>query len=196
MGFRKFIQPSIAMALCLTVSPLCHAGFFDKPKPRERNAYLSGSYGSFTAKSGDFEDNNHFYGLGAGSKLSSYFGVEVTYTDLGHIEGTLIQADVSGFNFNLVGYMPLARYAELYLTGGVFFAKVDLSIGNYYDSSSEDEQPYYGVGLNFKVNEPLTLFAQYGHYLIEVPDKAPIDTAGGEQEFKFNTFNVGAKYLF
>ncbi len=186
LGFFILFLPSI-----------CNARWFwekEKPKP-PRNSYVGASYGAFTLK-GDksYDDEDRFYLASIGRKASPYFGIEFSYAYFGKSENELYAVDFSGFSTSAIGYFPLGEYTQFYGKLGVMFSTLEIRSAAY-QTSFHDEQPHIGMGLNFKINDPLTIYAEFNRYYIKIAEDE-LNGADVDNSFDVDAFNVGAKILF
>lgn len=194
MNTKNIVSTGLSLALLLA-SPFASAKFFwEKEEKKVRSTYVSAAYGSFTSEGDDFDEDERYHEFGLGSKLSKHFGVDATYTDFGKLSGENAEAEFNGFAANIVGYFPVSDYADFYLKGGIFFAKLELKSGEFSESF-KDELPTLGLGFNVKVSEPLTLFAEVSHYRISIDeDKLPENLS--QSDFEANAMKIGMRFVF
>lgn len=196
MFLKKIIFPGTFFLLVCGIAPMANAKFFwEKEKPKTmHHTYVFATYGSYNIDNDEISDDKRYSEVGIGARLSRHFGVEGVYSDFGEVSGKLASANISGVSANVIGFFPFNSYLDMYLKGGIFFANFDLDV-NGENKSYKDEQPNIGVGLNIKVNEPLTLFAEFSRYSIKIErDQLPEPLT--QTAVDINTFKIGAKYVF
>ena len=156
--------------------------------------YIGANYGMFKSRGGDFEDDNNYYEILAGYRFIPFFGVELNYADFGEYGGDIASADVDGWGVAAVGFLPLSDNFNLYAKAGQFFSTVDVDVAGFQDDF-DDEQVFYGIGMNFVVADPLNISVEYNRYKVEIDDSDwPVQLDDSDTDI--DTIKVGAKFTF
>ncbi|MCR6652060.1 MAG: porin family protein [Cellvibrionaceae bacterium] len=156
--------------------------------------YIGANYGMFKSRGDDFEDDNNYYEILAGYRFLPFLGVEVNYADFGEFGGDFASADVDGWGVAAVGFLPLSDSFNIYAKAGQFFSTVDVNVAGFNDDF-DDEQIFYGVGVNFVVAQPLNISIEYNRYKVEVDDSDwPVQLSSSDTDI--DTIKVGAKFTF
>ncbi len=156
--------------------------------------YIGANYGMFKSRGGDFEDDNDYYELLVGYRFIPFLGVELNYADFGEYGGDIASADVDGWGVAAVGFLPLSDNFNIYAKAGQFFSTVDVELAGFQDDF-DDEQIFYGIGMNFVVADPLNISVEYNRYKVEVDDSDwPVQLSDSDTDI--DTIKVGAKFTF
>lgn len=156
--------------------------------------YIGANYGMFKSRGGDFEDDNDYYELLVGYRFIPFLGVELNYADFGKYGGDIASADVDGWGVAAVGFLPLSDNFNIYAKAGQFFSTVDVELAGFQDDF-DDEQVFYGIGMNFVVADPLNISVEYNRYKVEVDDSDwPVQL--NDSDTDIDTIKVGAKFTF
>ena len=160
--------------------------------------YVGAFYGGYKARGGAFDDDNDYFELVGGLKFNPYWGVEAAYTNFGDFSEEFGSADVDGFGVSTFAAIPISDNTDIYGRLGVFFSTVDVEFAGYSDGF-DDEQLFYGLGIDFAVWEPLHVAVEYSRYKIGMDidvDATPVDVDIDDPDTDVDTFKVGAKYMF
>lgn len=162
----------------------------------ETGVYISGAYGGYKSRGGEFDDENDLYEVSAGFRFLPFLGVEVGYTDLGEMGSDVLSADVSGYSGSVVGFLPFTESFNAYVELGQFFSDVDINAVGFR-SDNESETPFFGAGVSFRIVDPLWVIAEYQRYNVDVDDTAwPDEWVYDDDEADVDTLKVGARYYF
>lgn len=157
--------------------------------------YLGANYGGFKARGGEFEDENDYFEVLAGYKFNSFFAIEGNYANFGEFGGDLASAEVDGWGLALIGSLPLSESCSIYAKAGQFFSTIDVEFAGF-NEEFDDEQIFYGLGVNFVVMEPLSVSVEYDRYKLAIDDSSwPPEEADGS-DTDIDTIKVGAKFTF
>lgn len=155
---------------------------------------LSAYYGGYKSRGGEFEDENDLYEVGIGYRFLPFLGVEVGYTDLGKFGGDVASAELDGYSASLVGTLPLTDSFKVYGEVGQFFSTTEVSVLDF-DESYDDETMFYGVGVGFKVADPLWINVEYQRYKVEVNDSNwPVQI--DDEDTDLDAVKIGAVFNF
>lgn len=141
-----------------------------------------GGFAEINESSLDEKDTS--FGVVAGYRFNSYFGLEVGYVDLGaaeySAEGLInvggptlgFEADASfessGPTASLVGMLPLSEAFDLYGKAGIFFSDTAIKVsvegeGDTISASSEDT--LVGLGAAWRIGETWALNFEFTRFL-------------------------------
>ncbi len=103
------------------------------------------------------ESDNGFRVFG-GINITPNIGLEVAYVDLGdYVNGTITQ---EGVTYEIVGYLPISRTADLYGKFGIFDWEVSDGV-----FTNEGDDTTYAIGVNVKMSPNLNLRGEWQTYL-------------------------------
>lgn len=188
----KALSTIAAGALAISVStPIFaeHGGY---------HPYVGAFYGGYKARGDAFDDDNDYFEVVGGLKFNPYWGVEAAYTNFGDFSEDFGSADVDGFGVSTFGAIPISDNTDIYGRVGVFFSTVDVEFAGYSDGF-DDEQLFYGLGIDFAVWDPLHIAVEYSRYKIGMDidvNATPVDVNVDDPDTDVDTFKVGAKYMF
>lgn len=160
--------------------------------------FVGAFYGGYKARGGTFEDDNDYFELVGGLKFNPYWGVEAAYTNFGDFSEDFGSADVDGFGASTFAAIPISGNTDIYGRLGVFFSTVDVEFAGYSEGF-DDEQLFYGLGIDFAVWEPLHIAIEYSRYKIGMEidvNSSPVNVNVDDPDTDVDTFKVGAKYMF
>ena len=133
------------------------------------------------------DDSDTGFKIFGGYQFNPNFAFEVGYYDLGEAKvsgtdsflgSTTATIEASGFNFALVGSIPLGERFELMAKAGIFRWEMDVSAtSSIFGSGSENEtgfDPMFGIGGAFNFTKNLGVRVEYEKFL-DVGDE---DTTG------------------
>ena len=146
--------------------------------------YSDISTGDLTAF--ELEDKSNGYKIFGGARFLHFLGAEAQYNDFGSIEDRNVgsQADIDGFGAAVVGYIPLV-FLDIFGKAGIFNSNVDITnpgINPLGSSSTDSTDPYYGVGVQFRIKS-WAIRAEGELYDVEGVDK-------------LYSYSLGASYTF
>jgi OOP family OmpA-OmpF porin len=131
--------------------------------------------------------------LFGGYDFNQNWGVEAGYTDYRTsnasytVNGVQGSAEADGYSFYLAGKatLPVNERFSVYGKLGAAYNKVDLSSTMPLRHDESDTEVYGGVGVQYNLNQNVSLIAEYERY-------------GSSRDFgpKPDVFTVGAKYSF
>lgn len=156
--------------------------------------YAGGSYGLAKSRGGEFDDDNGVLEAMVGFKFNPYFGVEGMYTNFGDFGNSAASASVDGYGVAAVGSWPMSETFSVYGKAGMFFSTVDVDIVGF-DSSYDDEQLFFGLGADFAISDPLSVFVEYDRYRVNIGDSEwPEDF--DDSDVDIDALKVGLKFKF
>lgn len=122
--------------------------------------------------------------LFGGINLNRYLGMEISYVNLGSdyccdAYGNTFTQD--GVSYELVGYLPVSPYVDLFGKVGLF--SWSITSNYYYYSSERGTNNDYGFGISAQVTPQVWLRGEYQKFL---------DVAGGD----VNLASVSLSYYF
>lgn len=162
--------------------------------------YITGDIGQSKV---EFDAGNDFnvsktdtsYSIGAGFDINNFAAVEVSYRDLGSIEGGYTdefddtyssRLDVSALQASVIGKLPVSDTVHVF--GRLGFANIEVdskyNYAGFKESDSESEtKALFGLGASFDVTPEFAIRAEYNQY-------AKWD------DTKLSALTVGATYHF
>lgn len=148
--YKKSIVTSLVLAGAMALTPAAHAA-------------PPGVYYGVGIGQGDDQILNQTQAaakLFAGYNVNRFLGMELSYVNLGsnYIDyyGTSFTQD--GVSFDLVGYLPVSPYLDLFGKVGMYNWTVS---DNYYYASSQGTDSDYGFGVSTQVSRYTWLRAEY-----------------------------------
>ena len=170
-----------AAALALFLAGLCHA-----------QGYLSAQVG-FTSPHDETVEDNQSYLLGVGANVNDHLALDASYLSLGKFDASgygrsvLSSSIRSPADFSVavsgpaVGAQIIAPFRDglyLFARAGMFLWRADYrltlqGVGSTSDSNTGSD-PYYGVGLDFRIDEQVSVKADYGMYRADKIDNTNI----------------------
>jgi OOP family OmpA-OmpF porin len=208
---RTFRQLALAVPLALPVAvfakePAWYAGLGGGRAYADiDNSALAGALrsGGYTASGVKAEEDDYTFKMLGGYHFNPNFALEASYFNLGTFDfnANLLPAAVqggevdglSGFALDLVGTLPLQEKLSVFARLGINNAKVEQdfsgnSIGTgLLDRSDRGWNEKYGIGLQYAMNDALSLRAELERYGIE-ENRMLKDT--------IDTFTIGAVFHF
>lgn len=147
--------------------------------------------GATNINSGGYKGSGKIFG---GWELNDMWGVEAGYTDLRSVEGSYtlgntagrVQADGSRTYLAGKASWPVNQQVSVYGKLGVAYNKIDVSTSTPNLSWEDDETDAYGaLGAQYKLNQNVSLIAEYERY-------------GSKKDWgaKADTWSIGARYAF
>ena len=128
------------------------------------------------------DDSATAFRLDTGYRLSSWFGIDAAYVNVGTLEADVVvslgvtsafEASADGFELGVFGRIPLGEKFALTGRVGNYWWSGDVSIDGM-ESSESGSDIAYGVGAEFAFNPSFALTADWRRYSL---DDADIDFA-------------------
>ncbi|MDX1466468.1 MAG: outer membrane beta-barrel protein, partial [Halomonas sp.] len=153
----------------------------------------------------DTDDNDVGYKLFAGYQFNPFFAVEASYLDFGDFTADFREAfgtntvtadgkvSAEGFGFSALGKLPIQGPFSLYGKLGLIAwdgeatgsARVNGTLVAHETESTDDIDPFYGVGAEYIVNQ-LVMRAEYERYdLSDSGEDFEIDMISGSLGYHF-----------
>ncbi len=130
------------------------------------------------------------YGIYGGSYVTSYFGAELGYTDFGKIARAGGKTKAQGFNFSLIGRLPLSPQFNLLGKIGTTYGRTDVSSALSSGVTAGSDNGFglsYGVGAEYAFTPMVSGVVQYDEHRLKFAgggrDRVGAATAG--VRFKF-----------
>lgn len=160
MLYKNTIASLLLLAGTLSLAPAAHAarpGFY---------------YGIGVGQGNDvvLDQTQGAAKLFGGFNLNRFLGMEVAYVNLGsnYIDYNNNYFTQDGISYEVVGYLPISPYLDLFGKVGLFSWTVS---DNYYYASATGVNDVYGFGLSTRVSRTLWVRGEYQRFL---------DVAGGD----------------
>ncbi|MCK7547736.1 porin family protein [Marinobacter koreensis] len=160
----------------------------------EAGPYVSGSYGGYKSHGGEFDDENDLFGAALGYQFNPMFSLEAEYIDFGNFGNDDVDGKLKGLGLSAIGRLPLTQSFGIYGKAGVFASAFDVDA---FDNSKtyDDVNPLVGAGVDFRVTDQLTAFAEYDRYNVDI-DKSDFNGQVNNDGPDFDTGRVGLKFQF
>jgi OOP family OmpA-OmpF porin len=141
-------------------------------------------------QSADFSGDDMAYKVFAGFRFLTFLGVEGSYRDFGApedevaaLDGT-VTADLTGYDVEAVGYLPLG-IADIFAKAGMvsWDAELSLDAGGISESMTDDgEDPFYGLGFQLRFKS-FAARAEIEYFDVEGVDGLYMYSIGGAFTF-------------
>lgn len=187
MYFLKAIPVAVISGALLT------AALNSSADVKDGGLYAGAYYGGFKSRGGEFEDENDYFEGVIGVKVNGFFALEGSYTDFGNYGGDVASADVNGYGIAAIGSLPVSDTTALYAKAGKFYSTVELDVLGFEDDF-DDDQIFYGVGVDFAVFDPVIVSIEYDRYKVDIDNNIPVDIDDSDTDI--DTIKVGAKFVF
>ncbi len=125
---------------------------------------------------GECEDSSVSWKTFGGVRINPMFGAEIAYADYGDAtqegisgnERVALENDISGFQLNAIGYLPIAAMPQLEVLGkgGVMFWERETKAhqgDKNLDSKDDGIAPMLGIGTQYQLDPSLHLRAEWEH---------------------------------
>ncbi|PSF05089.1 hypothetical protein C7H09_15905 [Marinobacter fuscus] len=156
--------------------------------------YISGSYGGYKAHNGEFDDENDLLGAALGYQFNEFFALEAEYIDFGKFGDDEVEGKLKGAGLGAIGRLPLTSSFGIYAKAGAFVSAFDVDA--FDQSETYDEvNPFVGAGVDFRVTDHLTAFAEYNRYNVDI-DEDDFNGQVTNDGPDFDTGRVGLKFQF
>jgi len=122
------------------------------------------------------------------------FSLEAEYIDFGNFGNDNVDGKLKGLGLSAIGRLPLTQSFGVYGKAGVFASAFDVDA---FDNSEtyDDVNPLVGAGVDFRVTDQLTAFAEYDRYNVDI-DKSDFNGQVNNDGPDFDTGRVGLKFQF
>lgn len=143
--------------------------------------YIGAGYGAYQFEDRGIDQSDSFWKAYVGAMVNSAVGLEVSYVDFSQAtdQGSSFEAD--GYTAGVVLSFPATANLAIYAKGGLLFWDAQSSFVGIRATDDGDD-PFYGAGLKFKLNEALDLRVEYERYKIVDVD---LDSATAALQFSF-----------
>jgi OmpA-OmpF porin, OOP family len=136
----------------------------------------------------NFDTDDSGWKVFAGYDFLRFLGVEASYRDLGTFDQTIgpnsISADLSVYDAEVRGFLPIGKALELFAKVGYGNISADITTSDGITTFSGDDtsgELLYGVGVAIKLGEGFAVRAEWEEW--------DVDTS-------LNGFSVGASFRF
>ena len=147
----------------------------------EPGIYLGASWGAYSIKESDLDENDDVWKVVAGGQINSWFGVEGSWVDFKLVRNGDDRFESDGRGLAAVFSMPVGDSSSAFLKTGQFWWKSDSALGGSLGASSGND-PFWGGGFKYGFSDHLALRLDAERY--EVAD-TDLDVFMVGLEFKF-----------
>lgn len=158
------------------------------------HAYIGANYGGYKDRGGDFDEDDDFKEAIIGAQVNSFLSFEASYIDFGSFGGDAGKADVDGYGVAVVGRLPVSENMGLYAKAGQLFWDADIKFAGLKQSYDGDE-PFFGVGADFKVTEHFVVALEYDRYKVDLDDSS-FPAPASNWEGDIDTVKLGGRFMF
>ncbi|QBM18838.1 hypothetical protein MARI_29810 [Marinobacter sp. JH2] len=192
MSYKPHVMCVTVLSAAVLTAPAVWAQ--DNASRDSSGPYISGSYGGYKSHGGDFDDKNDMLGAGLGYQFNEFFALEAEYIDFGNFGDDEVEGKLKGVGLSAIGRLPLTQSFGVYAKAGAFASAFDVDA--FDDSETYDEvNPFVGAGVDFRVTQQLTAFAEYNRYNVDI-DKDDFNGQVNNSGPDFDTGRVGLKFQF
>lgn len=156
--------------------------------------FISGSYGGYKSHGGEFEDENDLLGASVGYQFNEFFALEADYIDFGNFGEDDVEGKLKGVGLGLIGRLPLTDTFGVYAKAGAFASAFDVEAFDE-DETYDEVNPFVGAGVDFRVTQHLTAFAEYDRYNVDI-DEDDFNGQVTNDGPDFDTGRVGLRFQF
>lgn len=156
--------------------------------------YITGSYGGYKSHGGEFDDENDLLGAGVGYQFTEFFALEAEYIDFGDFGNDEVEGQLKGGGLSAIGRLPLTESFGVYGKVGAFVSAFDVEAFDE-DETYDEVSPYVGAGVDFRVTDRLTAFAEYDRFNVDI-DEDDFNGQVTNDGPDFDTGRVGLKFQF
>jgi OOP family OmpA-OmpF porin len=174
MRIRK-ISSLIGLSAALSL------GLLTAAQAKDSGIYLGASWGAYSIKESDLDDNDDVLKAVVGGQFNDWFGVEGSWTDFSRVIGGGDRFESDGKGLAAVFSMPVWDKSSVFVKAGQFWWESDSSLGGALGASKGND-PFWGGGLKFGFTDHLALRLEAERY--EVADT------------NLNTFTAGLEFKF
>ena len=143
--------------------------------------YIGAGYGAYQFEENSIDQSDSFWKGYIGTMFNSAIGMELSFVDFSRATDQGSTFDADGYGAALVLAFPMTENLALYAKGGLYFWDAESRFAGI-SASDDGDDPFYGAGLKFKLNEALDLRVEYERYEISNID---LDAASAALQFSF-----------
>lgn len=194
----KLNMMKIGVLVAAGVIPLTQNAVADTTSKHDVQAYIGANYGGYKSRGDEFEDENDLIEGVLGVRLTEYFSIEGGYTYFGEFGGDFTEVTLDGYSVAGIFRWPATEHFGVYIKGGYMWWNGDVEVlGEDFggDEDLEGEEPFYGVGVDFDINDHFNVALEYSRIEVDLSD-SNLPDAIDDYETELDTVKVGAKFLF
>lgn len=163
---------AMAFAAALVLPTVAHA---------QPEFYLGAGYGVYQFEENDLDESENHWKAYVGTMFNSAIGIELSYVDFDRASKLGSSFDADGYGAGLILALPVAENFSIFAKGGYFFWDAQSQFAGLRADDDGDD-PFYGAGVQFRLNDALDLRVEYERYEIVDID---IDSATAALQFSF-----------
>lgn len=164
-------QIGIALVSSLLLLPIAAVG----------DTYIGAGYGAYQFEENSIDQSDSHWKAYVGTMLGSALGLELAYVDFSRATDQGSSFDADGYSAGLVLAFPMTENFAIYAKGGLYFWDAESNFAGV-SANDDGDDPFYGAGLQFRLNDALDLRVEYERYEIVDID---IDSATAALQFSF-----------
>lgn len=164
----------LALGLAVAMTPVL-------PVAAQAETYIGAGYGVYQFEENDLDESENHWKAYVGTMFNSAVGIELSYVDFDRAQELGSSFDADGYGAGLVLALPVAENFSVYAKGGIFFWDAQSRFAGL-TANDDGDDPFYGAGVQFRLNDALDLRVEYERYEIVDID---IDSATAALQFSF-----------
>ena len=169
------ISSLIGISAVLLLGPLAAA------QAQTPGIYIGGSWGAYSIKKSNLDDNAHVVKAVVGGQFNNWFGLEGSWADFDNTNNGGDRFSADGKGLAALFSMPVGTTSSVFAKIGQFWWSADSSLGGALGASKGND-PFWGAGFKLGFNDHLALRVEAERY--DVSDTGFTTLTGG-LEFKF-----------
>jgi len=151
------------------------------PVAAPAETYIGAGYGAYQFEENSIDSSDSHWKAYLGTMFNSALGIELAHVDFSRASDQGSTFDADGYTAGLVLNFPMTENFAIYAKGGLFFWDAESSFAGI-SASDDGDDPFYGAGLQFRLNDALDLRVEYERYEIINID---MDSATAALQFSF-----------
>lgn len=161
----------VLRTLLFLIPALAGAAFLAPVAQAQPEFYAGAGYGRFDINEDEFDENDTVWKAYAGFSFNRAIGIELSWVDFNEAREAGNSFEADGWGAAAVLSLPLSENFSLYGKAGQFFWDSGRRQTGLPGVVSDDgDDPFYGAGAKFRLNELLDLRLEWERY-----DVADID---------------------
>jgi hypothetical protein len=194
MNIKPSLQQSLALIALLGAFPVVAQDMTRSMIPLTPHGYVGVSAGTSNfglpgcVAGASCDETDIGFKVYAGGQVSKFFGVELSYVDLGRVDRNGGDVRARGVNLGLIGSLPLADQFNVFgKVGAVYgWTRTGSPLVGVATGNKSDMNLSYGVGAQYDIDRQWALRADWDAYRMEFAsgrDTVSLISVGGVYKF-------------